>query len=332
MRVVGPTLFPRTWVESADARGDDGMSGLGAPVLRRLLIACADDAGWVAALPMDVRGRFKATFTRADGEVLHLVIAVRSITRDTREAGVWTPRLKVQRTSLQGVADVDALLGFVQFGEQTIVLAFPVGRYLPAKGESDPIYFPEDLVLRARTAAGFLSHSDQHGEIAAAFQGPLLMDYLSGAAPNDIETDSTLSVDRVMSWRRPRSRAFVDAVMSAYGGRCGACGMHMELAEAAHIHPHRISADDSPANGIALCPNHHTAFDLGNLIAFRPDRRVLVHQDRLAHLRWTGTAHGADMLVGSLMPNLLPVHLDQASYLRKRFEMNPDRVGWEGVA
>ena len=43
-----------------------------------------------------------------------------------------------------------------------------------------------------------------------------------------------------------------------------------ELLEAAHIVPVASDGSDSPANGLPLCPTHHSAFDR-HLFAINPD-------------------------------------------------------------
>ena len=44
------------------------------------------------------------------------------------------------------------------------------------------------------------------------------------------------------------------------------------LVEAAHLIPFRVSQNDKPTNGVALCPNHHWAMDR-HLIAPCPDTK-----------------------------------------------------------
>lgn len=73
-----------------------------------------------------------------------------------------------------------------------------------------------------------------------------------------------------------RDARFGRRVIAAYNGRCAMCGFAADLVEAAHIYP--VSAPgshDEPWNGIALCPNHHLAFDR-HLLAVHPDTREIV--------------------------------------------------------
>ncbi len=68
---------------------------------------------------------------------------------------------------------------------------------------------------------------------------------------------------------RIRDQGFRKAVMTLYSHRCALCGIRMltpeghTIVEAAHIRPWSESADDRPANGLALCRLCHWSFDRG---------------------------------------------------------------------
>jgi putative restriction endonuclease len=57
-----------------------------------------------------------------------------------------------------------------------------------------------------------------------------------------------------------RLTKFRTLVLEAYDGRCAVCGLDLGIIHAAHIIPVDRGTDE-PSNGIALCPNHHAAFD-----------------------------------------------------------------------
>jgi putative restriction endonuclease len=88
--------------------------------------------------------------------------------------------------------------------------------------------------------------------------------------------------------RRPRDPAFRDTILRIYQHRCAVCGYDALLGttdlgiEAAHIHWHCHGGPDTEENGLALCANHHKAFDRGAL-GLDDDHRILVSQ----HLRDT---------------------------------------------
>ena len=60
------------------------------------------------------------------------------------------------------------------------------------------------------------------------------------------------------------------------------CGLDMQLVEGAHVYP--VQAGDAPdlvRNGIALCSNHHRAFDLHLIWVDPASREVRVHPSLL---------------------------------------------------
>lgn len=74
-----------------------------------------------------------------------------------------------------------------------------------------------------------------------------------------------------------RMGAFRKIVTRIYDYRCCACGLrvmvdNMVMVDAAHLIPFSESQNDNPANGLALCKNHHWAMDR-NWIAPCPDMR-----------------------------------------------------------
>jgi hypothetical protein len=71
---------------------------------------------------------------------------------------------------------------------------------------------------------------------------------------------------------------FSKRVLEAYGGLCALCGIDSGLVEGAHVYP--ASAPGSPDevwNGLALCANHHTAFDQHLLWIGPKSRGVRLH-------------------------------------------------------
>jgi len=58
---------------------------------------------------------------------------------------------------------------------------------------------------------------------------------------------------------------FRKLVLQAYDSRCAICDLNLGIIHAAHILPVEKGSDE-PNNGIALCPNHHAAFDRDILI------------------------------------------------------------------
>lgn len=91
------------------------------------------------------------------------------------------------------------------------------------------------------------------GELQQAASASGFLDDLSQAAAERTRRAASILV---------RHHAFGKRVREAYGHRCALCGIGINLVAGAHIFP--ASAPGSPDetwNGLALCGNHHTAFD-----------------------------------------------------------------------
>lgn len=115
-----------------------------------------------------------------------------------------------------------------------------------------------------------------------------------------------------------------------YDDQCAACGVGLDIVEAAHIVQHALSGDDAIENGLCLCPNHHTAFDLIDLIAFSEDRKIWINQARLDALGPDRDETAGRLIVLSyLRPTLATVPVDQSSRLRRRFlQQTEETTGW----
>ena len=80
---------------------------------------------------------------------------------------------------------------------------------------------------------------------------------------------------------RLRDGGFRESVIYLHGHQCQVCGIELqELIEAANIVPVASDGVDHPANGIPLCPTHHSAFDR-HLFAFDPADQSVVFKDGL---------------------------------------------------
>lgn len=82
----------------------------------------------------------------------------------------------------------------------------------------------------------------------------------------------------VRHWR------FAQSVQRAYGYRCAACDVQLELVEAAHIDPvENLDSSDDISNGLALCALHHKAYDQG-LLEISADGSIRITQSKLDDL------------------------------------------------
>ena len=94
---------------------------------------------------------------------------------------------------------------------------------------------------------------------------------LDASGINDEAVPSKRTVERARRTTTAlvRSAIFSRKLAEAYGGYCAMCGLDFGLVEGAHIYPVAApGSSDDISNGLALCANHHRAFD-----------RHLVHVD-----------------------------------------------------
>ena len=152
-------------------------------------------------------------------------------------------------------------------------------------------------MLLGALEAGWSEERTSIGETMRSFLPPLLpLSYAAdrtGASPDAaamqaaIEGSGLLTVDepevpaaaeraRQVGRRLMRDSHFSRRVVEAYEGLCAMCGLDVGLVQGAHIYP--VSAPgshDEPWNGLALCGNHHLAFDK-HVLGVRPEDFQLV--------------------------------------------------------
>ena len=180
---------------------------------------------------------------------------------------------------------------------------------------------PSIQVRRTTLEAAFdngLHASLRHSEdVVVAFTPSLLATYCLFAEEIRAHPDSSLVADLNLipslrggivappsqSVDRPRVVRVVESsyrawdfnarVMKAYGGMCAVCGLQLGLIEAAHIVPVAwAGSTDLTRNGIALCRNHHRAYD-ASLLSITPDYQIEVSASRLASFTSEGLASGS---------------------------------------
>lgn len=139
-----------------------------------------------------------------------------------------------------------------------------------SKGETIRCFFPPLLPLSASADWSGLALSDSTLQIALDAAG----------VPEASSADYPAAVDRA---RRTGTSIIRDArfsrrVTDAYEGLCAMCGLDLGLVQGAHIYPASAPGSvDEPWNGLALCANHHYAFDR-HLVGVSPDSRRVVFQ------------------------------------------------------
>jgi hypothetical protein len=135
--------------------------------------------------------------------------------------------------------------------------------------------------LRQAAALGWAEGVNALGEPLFAFRPALLAAYvemlrtgvslteshvlasvsLTGIDDN-AEGETAEARERRVTTALIRSAVFSRRVLDAYDGQCALCGLNSGLVQAAHVYPVGAPGSrDETWNGIALCCNHHAAFD-----------------------------------------------------------------------
>jgi hypothetical protein len=83
--------------------------------------------------------------------------------------------------------------------------------------------------------------------------------------------------------RAVRNIDFRKRILSVYNHACAICGIQLSLIEAAHIVPVSEGGTDELTNGIALCSNHHRAFDM-NLIYINENLEICLNSQKITEL------------------------------------------------
>jgi putative restriction endonuclease len=217
-------------------------------------------------------------------------------------------------------AHVNLVLGFEE--ARDLFVAWDAEKHLNPGGSSS-LQVPLDM-LEAAAISGFESRArplaGDEIEVVVALRPELIGEYLeirgdldassreegaaSAAAASGNEEEAleelpagserrrvVASISRVVRNAQIRLR-----VLRAYGGRCAVCDRGATLTEAAHVRSVQAGGEDLVRNGIAFCPTHHAAFDIG-LIVVDEDLRVSINERRALDLAltnedWDRLKHG----------------------------------------
>lgn len=122
--------------------------------------------------------------------------------------------------------------------------------------------------------------------------------------------------EKIRQYVTKRERRFRKRVIALYRNSCAFCGMQCGLVEAAHILGVADNGKEDVRNGIALCPTHHTALDMGllHLKYANNEFRITVDKEKLDSLKHR---HGIGQLLG-LDNKQVQVPLDKKHYKQVR--------------
>jgi hypothetical protein len=127
-----------------------------------------------------------------------------------------------------------------------------------------------------------------------------------------------------------RDARFSRRIVEAYDGLCAMCGLDVGLVQGAHIYP--VSApgsSDQPWNGLALCANHHLAFDRYVVGVHPTTSEIRFHGTILDQV--TGSPAVKALVDGTFGRLTAPVDRSarpKSEMFEKRYEFFADRYEW----
>jgi hypothetical protein len=202
--------------------------------------------------------------------------------------------------------------------------------------------FPRLESLRIARSTGIHIGLTTSGEEIAAFVPELLPAQIdaqtNGVAPDEDRYRHELMAapatppaerQRRISTTLARANHFARSVRDAYAGRCAMCGLGLGLVESAHILP--VAAHDSVdevSNGVALCANHHRAFDRHQIWIDPTTSQIRIHPSTLG----ASSSPADEQFVGTTREHLaVPPDGSQQpheAFLRARYRHFEDEYAW----
>jgi hypothetical protein len=234
------------------------------------------------------------------------------------------------------------LLGLWTEGEAPVVVAMEARRRVGKKTRQS--FFLRLDVLKAAVSTGWAEYVNKSSERIYVFHPSLLAAYIrlisghidgTDVLPsivcmtgllNDELTSSTARVRRLTT-TLVRRAAFTRHVLVAYDYQCAMCDIELDLVQAAHIYPaHAIGSRDVVWNGLALCANHHVAFDLHRIVVDGATGALRVDP------RWTPRNDPSQLFLASTLKQLrIPADVKQRpapEMFKLRYEFYRDAYAW----
>jgi hypothetical protein len=238
------------------------------------------------------------------------------------------------------------LLGIWEQGERPVLVGMEAEARL-GRSTRQSLFIPLWLLEQAATS-GWSEHHSTSGERIIWFHPALLPAYIEARRSGlSLEPEQVADISEASGLVAPpeetaaerarrgvfslvRRAGFGQDVVKAYGGRCALCGLNFGLVEGAHIYPVRApSSPDKVWNGLALCGNHHAAFDHHLLWIEPSDRSVKIHPAMLSAVQEDETTR---QFVQVTLPQLRHPEsrrdVPRAEMFRKRYEFFDMKYNW----
>lgn len=260
--------------------------------------------------------------------------------RDHLERRIQNPTEKRPIMALPGAPPMVLGLWDWEHREGTPVLvAYDATKHVAVPGRLS-IWVPVQILLSA-LGTGWRQGENSDGELLTAFWPSLTSAYFEvfavgepvdvgdaveavGAPP--LLSDPGVERARTLVSRIVRDRRFGREVREAYGGRCAVCSLNFGLVEGAHIVPVEANGSDDLSNGLALCGNHHAAFDAHKMWV-HPESRILRWHPEIivaSDAGWPLTGAASDRLQEPVRASARPT----ANHFERRHDYYRDAYSW----
>jgi putative restriction endonuclease len=262
------------------------------------------DGGWMPIVVQD-RHPFLIRVASPDRESFNLRIYIWNCTHGGGNRAA--DEFRIQMTSAVPhihPKEVTVLLGW--HSESEVFAAWDIKAH-DGQDSSSPSAQIKEGTLEAAHVKAFASQV-KGNEIVVAFRPMYLAEYALSSTSlhktgkahrdfsllNDLDAVTDDEIDQVADTTRRtlirtivtkyRSAKFREKVLGAYGHKCAFCQIQLSLLDAAHIIP--VASPDSTdevVNGVALCKQHHYAYD-SNLVSFNENYRIEISDTRVRTL------------------------------------------------
>jgi len=291
------------------------------------LVRSVDVSGW-QSLVLSNRKPFQIRAFRGDEKGFTLRVYIWNCTHGGGQARA-ADEYRVQLTGVvpgTAAGELTLLLGW--HSKYEVFVAFDIRKHEGQASQSPSIQVKEETLRNAQIHA-FAIHHRQNGEIAVAFRPEFLIEYALNASSlhstgkaaadiallNQLDTLTDKQISEIKNHerrtvvaqiaRKYRAADFRRRVLGAYSHRCAACGVQLELIDAAHIIPVAApTSTDETKNGVALCKLHHAAYDK-NLISFDERYKIEVSDSEIARLTASRLAGGLKAFKMQLRPMIV---------------------------
>jgi putative restriction endonuclease len=240
---------------------------------------------------------------------------------------------RIQITGIEKFRNLEGektlILGW--WGQIGVFAGFDFFKHNGKLGASPSIQIREEN-LRSALDSGFSACDRGNGEIAIAFRPDFFVEYVrnlenlhligespdelmlaekvvnSGLLPNDQDVElaafnRTTVVKQVV--KKLREMSFKRRVLKAYDFSCAFTGLQLKLIDAAHIIPVKEDySSDFTANGIALSPTYHRAYDKG-IVTMNEDYKIMVNKEKIKELKEMDQIGGVDLFIKNLRPEII---------------------------